>query len=385
MIPRVLVAIGVDTARDDPSGPRRDLTVLARLLGASVIDRRDIVRSPVARALHRLFGVGPALAWLARWRAGSVDVIVTDGEHSGIPLALLLLLSRSQVKHVTIGHRLSSRKKRPFFTVLRAGARIDRIVLHARAQERYAREALRIAPERLRVLPYQVDVDFWRPRPEVPEERLVVSAGLEHRDYETLIAAARGMDARFVIGAASHWSRHAFSADEPPTNVELGAFDYRALRELYRRAALVVVPLHDVDNQAGVTTILEAMSMGKAVIVTQSVGQTDVVEDRRRESRGRPRPASLLRSFASAGDFALRPNGFYVSPGNVVELRAAITYLLDNPDERARLGRAGREAVVRLCGVNDFAHRMRGVIADVFADTLAHRAPVTRSVEGADA
>ena len=38
---------------------------------------------------------------------------------------------------------------------------------------------------------------------------------------------------------------------------------------MYARARLVVVPLHDVDFDAGVTTITEAMAMGKAVVATQ--------------------------------------------------------------------------------------------------------------------
>jgi hypothetical protein len=38
------------------------------------------------------------------------------------------------------------------------------------------------------------------------------------------------------------------------------------------RSSVVVVPLFDVDFHAGITTILEAMAMGKAVIVTHSMG-----------------------------------------------------------------------------------------------------------------
>jgi hypothetical protein len=34
------------------------------------------------------------------------------------------------------------------------------------------------------------------------------------------------------------------------------------LRELYDRALFVVVPLHDVDADCGVTTITESMAMG---------------------------------------------------------------------------------------------------------------------------
>jgi glycosyltransferase involved in cell wall biosynthesis len=77
-----------------------------------------------------------------------------------------------------------------------------------------------------------------------------------------------------------------------------------------------VVPLHDVDFDAGVTTIAEAMAMSKAVVVTRTRGQVDLVRD---------------------GE-----NGLYVPPRDPAALRAAIRHLLDNPGEADRMGRAGR-------------------------------------------
>jgi glycosyltransferase involved in cell wall biosynthesis len=37
------------------------------------------------------------------------------------------------------------------------------------------------------------------------------------------------------------------------------------------------MPLYQVDFQAGVTAILEAMAMGKAVICTRTPGQADII------------------------------------------------------------------------------------------------------------
>jgi glycosyltransferase involved in cell wall biosynthesis len=77
--------------------------------------------------------------------------------------------------------------------------------------------------------------------------------------------------------------------------------------------------LHDVEFDAGVTAITEAMAMGKAVVVTRTRGQVDVIRD---------------------GE-----SGLYVPPGDPVALRTAIRYLLDNPAEAERMGRAGRATV----------------------------------------
>src|SRR5262249_2057175 len=151
----------------------------------------------------------------------------------------------------------------------------------------------------------------------LPEERLICSVGLEWRDYPTLFRAVDGLDARVVVGAASRWSRRRNTAAdcERPSNVEVGAFDYPALRHLYARSSWVVVPVDGTDFQAGVTTILEAMAMGKAVVVTHTQGQTDVVEDRRAVTRAaepRPRPVSLLRTLAEQSGMPVEPNGLYV-------------------------------------------------------------------------
>lgn len=113
--------------------------------------------------------------------------------------------------------------------------------------------------------------------------------------------------------------RDATRADEgAPLRVHI-QLDPLALRDLYSRARVVVVPLLDVDSDCGVTVIAEAMAMGKPVVVTGTHGQVDLVRH---------------------GE-----NGLYVPPGDPAALRAAIQRLLDDPDEAARMGRAGRALV----------------------------------------
>ena len=105
--------------------------------------------------------------------------------------------------------------------------------------------------------------------------------------------------------------------------------------------------------------------MAKPVIVTHSTGQTDVVEDRRASTRGahpRLRPESLLRRFARSRGFNLQPNGFYVAPEDPTAMRRAICYLLDHPEERARLGAAGRRAVEELMTTEQFAVRLHELV-----------------------
>jgi glycosyltransferase involved in cell wall biosynthesis len=368
--PRVLLVVSADRAaavRKQPA-PRKDYQLLAETLPADVVDLADLARAPLpTRLIARLLGKPAGQAWLAFGGRNRYDAVLTDGEHIGLPLAVLLKLARARTTHVTIGHRVSAGKKRAFFRWLRVQTHIDRLVLHATRQYELAATDLSVPAKQLVLLPYQVDTSFWRPLP-VVEERLVSSAGLELRDYPTLMRAVSGLDAQVVIGAASHWSKRANTAtgDVPP-NVRVESFDYAQLRELYARSALVVVPLFETDFQAGITTILEAMAMGKPVVVTHTEGQTDIVEDRRHTTRGavpRRRPPSMLRPFAERAGVDLEPTGLYVLPNDPDALRQAIEYLLDHPEERHRLGAAGRRTVEALMTVEQFADRVAAVVRD---------------------
>ena len=100
-------------------------------------------------------------------------------------------------------------------------------------------------------------------------------------------------------------------------------------------------------------------------MVTHSYGQTDVIEDRRSVTRGetdRPHPISLLRNVAEEEDVPIEPNGFYVPPHDADALRRALIFLLDNPERRAELGAAGRQAVEQLMTVDQFADRIALIV-----------------------
>ncbi len=381
---KILLVVSATLANTPLNGPRKDYRVLAETLQADVIDYESVPISRSGRLVKKAAGMAVAQAWMAFQRRHEVDAILTDGEHIGIPLALLLKLSRTRKPHVTIGHRITAAKKRMFFRWFGVQSHIARIALHARAQFELGTREMGIPPEKLALVPYQVDTEFWRPQAEIKEERLICSAGLEFRDYPTLMSAVEDLDVQVVIGAASHWSKRRNTAEAvtQPSNVTVDSFEYQALRNLYARSALVVVPLDDTDFQAGVTTILEAMSMGKPVIVTHSLGQTDVVEDRRVITRGaqpRSRPSSLLRTLADSAGVELEPSGFYVPPSDPQALRRAIVYLLEHPEERARLGAAGRRAVEQLTTVDQYAARLEQLLDAAIAEGQArqhvHRLP----------
>jgi glycosyltransferase involved in cell wall biosynthesis len=342
--------------------PRKDYAELQRRLAADVLDLAAVRRRLPARLLSRVIGTAVVQAAMAWTRAARYDAIFVDRESAGSILAALCSLGRRRPRLVVIGHLLSSRRKRLLLRLLGIRRTLDCVIVHSSQQQRAAEELVGLRPEQVALVPYQTDERFWRPKP-ARLKRQICSAGLEYRDYETLVEAVRDLDVEVVIAAASHWSKHQMQAGTqplPPT-VRVVSLDYPALRDLYAESLFVVVPLREVDNQAGITTILEAMAMGKAVVVSHTVGQTDVVRDRRRVSRSDPQRTTQpdwALSLGAASEAALGHTGIYVRPGDATELRRAIDFLLTHPEEVQLMGANGRRLIERAMGLDHFVARV---------------------------
>jgi len=309
--------------------PRPEYLVLESEHGVKLLDWSRLPGSPAGRsAWGSTIHVATALRMLGRHQ-----VVFSDGEHVGIPLALAMRALRIATPHLALGHHVTTRAKARVFRRLHAHEAMTRILVHSALQAELAHRELGIPKAKLAYQPYYADTRFWQPTGSA-EERLIVAAGREHRDYATLADACGTMNVRVFVAAGSVHSPAA-TTHEPlvwPDNFERGFAGYRELRELYARAAVVVVPLVETDFQAGVTTVLEAMSMAKAVVVTTTKGRSEVVQD--------------------------GVTGICVPPGDSARLRDAIRFLLDCPAERYRLGEAARESVLMWWSVEAYARSL---------------------------
>lgn len=324
--------------------PRVDYIEMSRTFGADRIDFAAARRlgGQVGRALGRAGGPALMLAWACFAQRRRYRVIVTDSEQVGIPLALLLrtLPAGARPRHVMITHILSAKKKLPFLDVLRAQGGVDTFLVYSTWQQRFIQQHWDIPAERVVFTPFMVDSAFFAPERVTAsrEAPMICTAGLERRDYATLMRAVDGLAAQVVIAAASPWSRQKDATEGAalPANVKVQRFSQFDLRQLYADSRFVVMPLENVEFQAGVTAILEAMAMGRAVICTRTPGQTDVVVE---------------------GE-----TGLYVPPGDPQALRAAIERLLANPGLADEMGRAGRRRVEQQMSLDRYAVRLGAIV-----------------------
>ncbi len=308
--------------------PRTDYVELARALDADVLDMEflNTRATGVARRLARHVGTPTAQVAEAFLRRGRYGHVVARADRLGLPLALLHKLARADGNIVLISVWLSRPRKAVFLRPLRADTHLRAIVNYGTVQMTIAAERLKVPTAKLHHAPQPVDERFWQPV-DAPSPDVICAVGSEARDYATFLEAVRGVDVRteLAVGTTVFTSGDVRSdiapslrplANAPPNVTIHQQLSPPQLRDVYARSRFVQVPLADVDFDAGVTCIAEAMAMGKAVVVTRTRGQVDLVRE---------------------GE-----TGLYVPPGDPRALRGAIEHLLANPDEAARMGRAGR-------------------------------------------
>lgn len=327
--------------------PMTDYFAMARAFQADLIDYAEArkMTGSFGKFLEYIGGPNLTLAWACFLQRKRYKVIFTDGEQVGIPLAGLLKFfgGKERPRHLMIVHILSVGKKMFFFDWLGVQSHIDQFFVYSTWQKQFIEHRWKIPTERVTFTHFMVDTRFFSP--EATENQppftipgsskpILCSVGLEFRDYPTLIEAARGLDVDVVIAAASPWSKRkdTTAQQEIPPNVHVRKFTQYELRGVYNASRFLVMPLYPVNFQAGVTAILEAMAMERAVVCSRTPGQTDVIVE---------------------GE-----TGRYVPPGDVDALRATIQYLLDHPEEAESMGKRARQRVLQEMSLDCYTQRL---------------------------
>jgi glycosyltransferase involved in cell wall biosynthesis len=326
--------------------PRADYLELARGFDADILDYAAARAATGRRGaiLERIGGPNLVLAY-ACWRVRArYQAIFTDGEQIGLPLAAFLKLTPGlRPRHLMIVHVISEPKKTFFLDWLGVQSCIDRFLTYSMWQQKFIERRWGLGGGRVLWTPFMVDQNFFAPGQVVPrhvEQPQICAVGLERRDYVTLLQAVEALDVHVVIAAASPWSKRTggMAGQSIPANVTVRKFTQYELRQLYADSRFIVMPLEDVNFQAGVTAMLEAMAMARAVVCSRVPGQTDVVEE---------------------GE-----NGRYVPVRDAPALRAAIARLLAEPEEAERLGANGRRLIEREMNLDLYVERLAKIVDD---------------------
>jgi glycosyltransferase involved in cell wall biosynthesis len=346
--PKILIISGVNITYaaqpSDQENPTPDYELLKDILQPDIIDTEIVqnTTNPLIAASKWILGLPWSIAMFALFKAHRYNVIIATGEDVGLRLAFLLKILRRRDALIITCHNISTRRPSFFLGRLKVGAVVRKFQCLSHAQARMLVERFGVSEKQIQLLYWHIDHSFFHPMPEVTVRNQICSAGMASRDYATLVAATRDIDVDVKIAADSPWFKQELNI---PSNQLLGRVEvrsygtYYALRQLYAESLFVVIPLLDVPFSAGYTVILEAMAMGKAIIVSKIKQKDDFIED--------------------------GWNGLYVTPGNVSELHRQIKFLLKHPDEAKRLGTNARKKIEERFTLEHYCQRMRSAVKDI--------------------
>lgn len=193
---------------------------------------------------------------------------------------------------------------------------VDRVYCFSECQAPLLQEGLGVPPRRVRVIPFGVDADRFRP------------IGTEDGGYVLVVGRDRGRDWQTTFGALTGLGIPVKVCARPsdvdglriPAGIEfLGYVARQRYEDLLRHAAVVVVATKEVAYPSGQSVMLEAMAAGRAVVVSRT---------------------DALREYFDDGRTALG-----VEVGDAEDLREAVSRAAGDSDLRRRLGAAARTAV----------------------------------------
>lgn len=219
--------------------------------------------------------------WLLARNLSSIltadDVIFCADENVGLPVAALCGGRKKGPKVAVFIHNLNRLRGRLALKLFDIRKRVDLFMTANLEQVDFLRDYLNLPEHRVCLFPYQpTDTSFFTPKlaPSRKSRPLVVSGGLEQRDYRTLARAIECLDVDVKISAASP-IKTVNSQTFPeviPENMSHRYYDWNSLVQLYSEADIVAIALCENNFQAGLSTLFEALACRKPVIITRSPG-----------------------------------------------------------------------------------------------------------------
>jgi len=290
------------------------------------VDVVDYTRLPFLHYIEKRglkFYVGQALKVLPRIEA--YDVIISHGAQSGVLLSFVRsLMGRKYPPHIIIDIGCFNGGRNNILEILPikfAGRSLSGIIYHAKVQHEYYKKHLSFLVNKTRFIPFGVDTDFFSPL-ETNGSDYVLAFGYHKRDYKTLCEAWRLLQFRNIeLTVIGMNNPHRFGIGASSDSVRvIKSASIKRLKEILANAKFVVIPLPFFNYAYGQMSLLQSMSMGKAVIVTRTPSTIDYVND--------------------------GCNAIFVEPFNVEDMYKKIKFLIKHPKQAKELGFEARKSVL---------------------------------------
>jgi glycosyltransferase involved in cell wall biosynthesis len=233
-----------------------------------------------------------------------------------------------------------------FLGLARFGLRsVSRVVVLTPGEVEHYQRVLSLPPEKISYIPHgwYDDMEWYDPDKGQKSAALehagkfIFASGRSFRDYKTLARAVDGTDVEVKVSGR----KFNLAGIEMPQNMETtGWLAYRELQNYLYHSQFYVVPLQSIAFAGGDSSLLHAMSFGKAVVATR---------------------APSTETYVKHGE-----TGLLVEPGDAEGMRQAILHLWRNPDEASRMGKAARQKFEQNHTITKLAERIHEVALDVY-------------------
>ena len=245
--------------------------------------------------------------------AGQYDVVYAWHAVIGLMLASLCRLLQIKKPAIVVAQLIVPQKKESVTQRLKTAFtryalhRVDCVIVYSSIEVEQFVQEFGNGRTRFQFTPLGIDA---LPPLKVEDNGYIFAGGRSNRDYTTLIKAMKALDYPLHIAA----QRFNIPDTQLPVNVHthFNAFGQDFL-DLLAGAALVVIPLDRPDESSGQLVLLQAMALGKAIIITQNRGVAD---------------------YYHGGESVI-----LVPPHDVALLEKEIARLMREPEERQRLGK----------------------------------------------
>ena len=300
--------------------PQTDLTLLAQILDATFITPESYAISvkPVDKIRAKLSATPEnwAFARAIAPQFTAEDIVFCPGEEIGIPLVSICSSSQERPKIIVWFHRITGLRSRIALKLFKIGQFVDYAIVCSSLNQNFLKNYLNLTEKQIFFWWYPINVDYFTSKIEessqTPSDKsrpLIVSCGLEQRDYRLLAAATNELDVDVRVAGFSQFQSVVAKTFPKvmPENMSNKKYSLPELTKLYSDADLVTVCLKQNNGTSGVTVLTEAMACSKAIVCTRTKGLNDYLDD----------------------EEAIMT----IEPGDVAGLKKAILYLLDNPEK----------------------------------------------------
>lgn len=237
------------------------------------VNHFDLPWNPLSRGHAIWRAIDPARAAWTMTRRRDAAAVVSFAESGALLLLALRALHRIPVivMHDSDHQDWRPRKAIQDFVLPRA----DLVVVQTSIQARYLNDRYVLRRPPVYVGP-RIDEAFFRPMGDGAGNYVLAIGNDAARDYPLLLRAAAELDLPLRI--LTRLPIAVYGSERCKIEVIDRRVSYREMRDLYAGARLVALPLRERISPGGMTSLLEAMAMGKPAIVTASSGVVEIVD-----------------------------------------------------------------------------------------------------------